>query len=58
LVKDVLEGRKKLPEGYYLVNLKRDDGETVTVDKKVLDDALKAQKKVYEALKKMGASSQ
>jgi hypothetical protein len=52
LVRDVLEGRRKLPEGYYLVDVRKQD-ETVTVDKKALDEALRAQKRLYEALKKL-----
>ena len=52
LVKDVLEGRRTLPEGYYLVDVRKQD-ETVTVDKKALDDALRCQKRLYEALKKL-----
>ena len=57
LVKDVLEGRRTLPEGYYLVDVRKQD-ETVTVDKRALDEALRAQKRLYEALKKMESDSQ
>ena len=57
LVKDVMEGRRKLPEGCYLVNLQR-QGETVTVDKKTLEEALKHQKRLYETLKKLESDSQ
>jgi hypothetical protein len=52
-VEDVLAGRKKLPDGYFLVDLSREANEKVLVDKHSLDVALHAQKKLYDALKKM-----
>ena len=55
LIDDVKSGRKKLPDGYYLVNLAQEP-DVVQVKKHELDNALRYQKKVYESLRKMESS--